>query len=105
MHKPVFATLRSHYGHNCTGYIDDSFYTEGTDESYQDSTLHAVELFTKLGLAVHHTKLSFVPTQELDFLGFFWNYIFMTVRLTLKKIFNVVTMCENSFMSPGIYNT
>ena len=60
--KPVFATLRSHYGHNCTGYIDDSFYTEETDESCQDSTLHAVELFTKLGFVVHPTKSSLVPT-------------------------------------------
>ena len=97
--KPVFATLRSHYGHNCTGYIDDSFYTEDTDASCQDSTPHAVELFIKLGFVAHPTKSSLVPTQELEFLGFFLNSIFMTVRLTLNKISKVVTMCEN-FLCP-----
>ena len=60
--KPVFATLRSRYGHNCTGYINDSFYTEDTDESCQDSTLHAVELSTKLGFIVHSIKSSLFPT-------------------------------------------
>ena len=94
--KPVFATLRSHYGHNCTGYIDDSFYTEDTDAS---CTPHAVELFIKLGFVAHPTKSSLVPTQELEFLGFFLNSIFMTVRLTLNKISKVVTMCEN-FLCP-----
>ena len=71
--KPVFATLRSKYGHSCSAYIDDSFYTEDTFEVCQESTLHAVELFTNLGFVVHPTKSEFLPTQELEFLGFLLN--------------------------------
>ena len=92
--KPVFATLRSQYGHHCTGYIDDSFYTEDTDDHCQDSTLHAVELLTKLGFVVHPTKSSLIPTQELEFLGFLLNSISMTVCLTPKKISKLIAMCE-----------
>ncbi len=63
--------MRSQYGHNCSGYIDDSFNTEDTDDVCRDSTLHAVELFTKLGFVVHPTKSEFIPTQELQFFDFY----------------------------------
>ena len=92
--KPVFATLRSQYGHNCSGYIDDSFYTEDTNETCQASTLHAVELFTKLGFVVHPTKSSLNPSQELEFLGFLLNSQSMSVRLTPKKVVKVIALCQ-----------
>ena len=36
--KPVFANLRSKFGHTCLGYIDDSFYTEGSHEECLQAT-------------------------------------------------------------------
>ena len=66
--KPVFATLRSQYGHNCLGYIDDSFYTEDSVEDCREATLHATQLFTRLGFVIHPTKSVFHPTQCLELL-------------------------------------
>ena len=42
--KQVFASLRSQFGHTCFGYIDDSFYTEGSHTECLQATLNAVKL-------------------------------------------------------------
>ena len=44
--KPVFASLRTKFGHICLGYIDDSHYVEDTQEYYLWVTLHAVQLIS-----------------------------------------------------------
>ena len=92
--KPVFANLRTQYGHNCLGYIDDSFYTQDTEEACRETTLHAVELFTRLGFVVHPTKSIFCPAQSLEFLGFQLNSTSMTVRVTQQKIDKNLLMCR-----------
>lgn len=92
--KPVFTTLRTHYGHNCLGYIDDSFYTEESENACREATLHAVQLFTRLGFVIHRTKSVFSPTQSLEFLGFQLSSMSMTVRLTNKKGVKIVDMCQ-----------
>ena len=80
--KPVFATLRCQFGYSCLRYIDDSFCTEDTFHRCQEATLHAVELFIKLGFVVHPTKSVFQPTQSLEFLGFVLDSILMRVTIT-----------------------
>ena len=51
--KPLFSFLRTQFGHNCLGYIDDSFYTEDTKDICRETTLNAVKLFTSLGFVIH----------------------------------------------------
>ena len=92
--KPVFATPRSQYGHNCLGYIDDSFYTEDSVEDCREATLQATQLFTRLGFVIHPTKSVFHPTQCLEFLGFLLDSTSMTVRYFVSE----------SFACPGIIN-
>ena len=94
--KPVFATLRSQYGHNCLGYIDDSFYTEDSAEDCREATLHATQLFTRLGFVIHPTKSVFHPAQCLEFLGFLLDSTSMTVRLTPKKADKIVVLCRKA---------
>ena len=94
--KPVFATLRSQYGHNCLGYIDDSFNTEDSVEDCREATLHATQLFTRLGFVTHPTKSVFHPTQCLEFLGFLLDSTSMTVRLTPKKADKIVVLCRKA---------
>jgi hypothetical protein len=53
--KPVFATLRSQFGHTCFGYIVDSFYTEGMSQG-PGYTLNAVKLIINLGFQIHPDK-------------------------------------------------
>ena len=92
--KPVFASLRMRYGHNCLGYIDDSFYTEDSESSCRKATLHAVQLFTRLGFVIHPTKSVLNPTQSLEFLGFQLISTSMTVCLTSKKGEKIINTCS-----------
>jgi len=46
--KPVFAYLRSQFGHTCLGYIDDSFYLEDSYMECELATLRAVQLIISL---------------------------------------------------------
>ena len=93
--KPVFATLRSRYGHCCSGYIDDSIYIEDMVKLSEEATLDAAQLITQLGFVVHPSKSVFEPTQILEFLGFLLNSHTMTVTLTSKKVTKIVAACEH----------
>ncbi|XP_033124043.1 uncharacterized protein LOC117122547 [Anneissia japonica] len=92
--KPVFATLRSKYGHSCLGYIDDSFYTETTAVRCEEATFRAATLFSQLGFMVHSTKSVFEPTQRLEFLGFRLDSVSMTVSVTKDKADRIVVLCN-----------
>jgi len=77
--KPVFAYLRSPFGHTCLGYIDDSFYLEDSYMECELATLRAVQLIIILGFKVHPEKSVIIPTQTLEFLGFVLDSIRMIV--------------------------
>ena len=47
--KSAFSTLRTLYGLNCLSYIDHSFHIEDSEEACLEATLHAAQLFTRLG--------------------------------------------------------
>jgi hypothetical protein len=100
--KPVFATLRSRYGHCCLGYIDDSIYLEDTVKLSEEATLAATQLITRLGFVVHPSKSVFEPTQILEFLGFLLNSHTMTVTLTSKKLTKIVAACEHLLKQTSI---
>ena len=92
--KPVFAYLRSQFGHTCLGYIDDSFYLEDSYTECELATLRAVQLIISLGFKVHPEKSVIIPTQTLEFLGFVLNSIRMIVTLTSKKADKILQLCE-----------
>jgi len=92
--KPVFAYLRSQFGHTCLGYIDDSFYLEDSYTECELATLRAVQLIISLGFKVHPEKSVIIPTQTLEFLGFVLDSIRMIVTLTSKKVDKILQLCE-----------
>ena len=92
--KPVFATLRCQFGYSCLRYIDDSFCTEDAFHRCQEATLHAVELFIKLGFVVHPTKSVFQPTPSLEFLGFVLDSILMRLTITEVKVDKILALCR-----------
>ena len=98
--KPVFASLRTKFGHTCLGYIDDSLYMEDTQEDCLWGTLHAVPLISKLGFQIHPEKSVLLPTQCIEFLGFLLDSTSMTVRLTSPKRDKLVQMCQK-FLQPN----
>ena len=95
VHKPVFATLRCQFGYSCLGCIDDSFYTKDTLHRCQEATLHAVQLFIKLGFIVHPTKSIFQPTQSLEFLGFVLDSFLMRVTITEVEFDKTLALCRS----------
>jgi hypothetical protein len=92
--KPIFATLRSKFGHICLAYIDDSLYIGQSDVECAEATLHAVELLSKLGLHVNQEKSRMLPSQTIEYLGFVIDSASMTVRLTPRKRDKLLTQCQ-----------
>ena len=78
----------------------DSFYLEDSYLECEGATLHAVRLFISLGFKIHPEKSVVIPTQVLEFLGFTFNSILMTVTLTEKKAEKNLQLCQK-FSYPG----
>ena len=68
--------------------------SEDSNEDYREATLHAVQLFTRLGFVIPPTKSVFHPTQCLEFLVFLLDSTSMTVCLSSKKADKVVALCQ-----------
>ena len=92
--KPVFATLRSDFGHICISYIDDSLYFGETYEDCEKATLAAAQLLISLGFTIHPVKSAVKPTQSIEYLGFSLNSTLMTVKLTEPKAMKIYNLCK-----------
>ena len=82
--KPVFAKLRQE-GHNCLGYIDDSFIVGLDKFSCESAVQRMVQIIQELGFIIHPVKSVLSPVQRLTFLGFIFDSVNMTVELTPDK--------------------
>lgn len=69
--KPVYSHIRS-MGHICMGHIDDSFLMGYEYTACKRNVQDNVEAFQKLGFVIHPVKSVFIPTQEIEFLVFFF---------------------------------
>ena len=92
--KPVYSTLRK-WGHNSMGYIDDSFLQADTYDLCKINIAATVKLMSELGFVVHPSKSIVEPSQEIVFLGFVINSVFMTVCLTREKVKAIQISCIN----------
>lgn len=54
-------------------YIDDSLLTGQTYDECAKNVIDTIQLIDNLGFIAHPDKSVFIPTQELDFLGFTLN--------------------------------
>lgn len=82
---PVFAHLRT-LGHECFGYIDDTFLLADTFEQAQTACNTLAHTLDKLGFVIHEKKSVLTPTQNLVFLGFELDSNAMAVKITPGKI-------------------
>ena len=98
--KPLFSHLRSKFGDICLSYIDDSLYIGESAVHCAETTLHAVDLFSRLGLKINPEKSVIVPSQTIEFLGFVIDSVRMTVTLTARKMEKIKSLCL-SFLRPG----
>ena len=80
--KPPLAELRKH---DISAYIDDIYLQDDTKGNCIKNIIDTVTLLRSLGFTVHAEKSQFLPTQELDILGFTINSVNMTVSLKMEK--------------------
>ena len=81
--KPPLAELRKSK-HDISAYIDDIYLQDDTKENWIINIIDTVTLL-RLGFTVDAEKSQFLPTQELDILGFTINSVNMTVTLKKEK--------------------
>ena len=82
--KPPLAELRKSK-HDISAYIDDIYLEDDTKENCTTNIIDTDTLLRSLGFKVHAEKSQFLPTQELDILGFTINSVNMTVLLKTEK--------------------
>ena len=84
LHKPPLAELRL----DCVkiaAYIDDLITLAYSFDICYKNVWKCVRLLGNLGFVVHPEKSVFVPSQEIEYLGFTINSVTMIVRLTTEK--------------------
>ena len=101
--KPLFANLRES-GHMNTIYIDDSLLFGDTWEECARNVRETLEKALKAGFIGHPIKSWFIPTQKLEFLGFWIDSVKMQVTLTEEKAMVLKQLCTDlkRFKKPSI---
>ena len=84
--KPIFSSLRSRFGHICLNYMDNSLCIGTSALQCTETTLHAVELFSKLGLNINPDRSVLIPSQTIEFLGFVIDSVTMTALLVEPRV-------------------
>ena len=101
--KPLFASLREK-GHLNSPYFDDSILLGDDWEDCAQNIMDTVEMATDGGFVIHPEKSIFVPTQNIEFLGFWINSVTMTVKLSSEKAQKIRQLCLDllGFRKPTI---
>ena len=82
--KPPFCWHREK-GFASVVYLDDTLLAGETYQECCDNIHATMSLLQNLGFTIHPIKSSFVPSQEIIFLGFVINTQHMTITLTNEK--------------------
>ena len=61
-----------------------------------------IDTFQNLGFVIHPVKSAFIPTQEIEFLGFLLSSILMTIRLPPTKAARVRIACQNLLLKTEV---
>ena len=81
--KPIQAYLRQQ-GYMSVIFVDDSYLQGHTKQCLQNIEA-TVSLLQSLGFVIHEGKSILNPTQEIEFLGFVFNSVTMTISITKGK--------------------
>ena len=90
--KPLFSSLREQ-GHMNSPYIDDILLIGDTWVDCSNNVRDTIVMSLKAGFAVHPGKSIFIPTQRIEFLGFWLDSEHMTVTLTYRKAEKIKQLC------------
>ena len=82
--KPVYAYLRQQ-GYMSVIFVDDSYLQGDTKQECLQNIEATVSLLESLGFAILERKSILNATQKIEFLGFVFNSVTMTISITLQK--------------------
>ena len=91
--KPVLSSLREKGQTNCA-YIGDVLLQADSYGECESAVSNTVSLVDSIGLTTHPSKSIFIPTQEIEFVGFLINSMDMTVRLSSVKMQSITDLCK-----------
>ena len=98
--KPALSTLHLR-GHVSSAYLDDMYLLGKTYRECVDNVIDSVQVVDSLGFVAHPDKSTFIPLQQLEFLGFILNSVEMTIRLTQEKATRLQTACNILLTNPS----
>ncbi|WAR24273.1 POL-like protein [Mya arenaria] len=99
--KPVFSCLRMK-GFPSVVYLDDSYLQGTTYAECLENVSVTQELLADIGFVINNEKSVFIPTQELDFLGFILNSNTMTISLTEQNV-QTITLAIQTLQNSANY--
>ena len=99
--KPPLAELRLDYV-KIAAYIDDLITLAYSFDVYFKNVWKCVKLLGNLGFVVHPEKSVFVPSQEIEYLGFIINSVTMTVSLTIEKKNKIFDLCQKVLLKESV---
>ena len=82
--KPIFAKLRTD-GYLSTFYLDDSLLIGNSQSECLQNIKATCDILRKAGFVINDKKSSFIPSQEITYLGFILNSKTMTISLPNDK--------------------
>jgi len=90
--KVPFSYLRG-IGYSSVVYVDDSYLQGHNYIECYNNICATVNLLKELGFTIHPDKSSFLPAQNIQFLGFVLCSITMTIKLTVDKKSKIKSLC------------
>ena len=93
--KPSLAELSLDFV-KIAAYIDDLITLACSFDICLKNVCKCVKLLGNLGFVVHPEISVFVPSQEIEYLGFIINLVTMIVRLTIEKKKKIFDLCQKS---------
>ena len=99
--KPPLAKLRLDYI-KIAAYIDDLITLAYSFDICLKNVWKCMKLLGNLSFSVHAEKSVFVPSQEIEYLGFIINSVTMTIRLTTEKKRKTFDLCQEVLLKESV---
>lgn len=96
--KPVFAELRK-AGHQSVIYIDDVYLQGDTVDLCNQNVIATSNSLVNCGFVINPEKSVFSASQEIEYLGFVFNSVDMTISITTKKAEKILVVCKEFAIS------